>query len=124
MMISIVDNDSNSSNSLPPASPYTKRHPRRKSRKNKITASPIESDSNLVNRIVQPAYQSHDEIVELFDFVESETPKIVSGQEHQQCKLKSEVGATDSTLFYFQSSQNSPISSRYPNATSRNERYK
>lgn len=125
-----VDNESNSSDSPPPASPYSRRHPRRKPRKNKIAAKQIESNSIIVNRIAPPvpvdaivAYQRHDEIVKLPDYVEFEQPKTVYGQQQQQRRLDAASTAADSVVFNFDSAESSPYSRRYPASASRKMRY-
>lgn len=113
-----IDNESNSSDS-PPASPYSRRHPRRKPRK---TAAKLES-----NHIAPPidatvVYQRHDEIdeiVELPDYVQFEQPKTVYGQ---QRRLDAAATAADSVVFNFDSAQSSPYSRRYPASAARKMR--
>lgn len=129
----IVDNESNSSDSPPPASPYSRRHPRRKSRKNRIATKQIESNGGLlvVNRLA-PApvvqtnvvYQRHDEIVELPDYVQFEQPKTVYGQQRQleAAAAAAATSVTDSFVFNFDSAQSSPYSRRYPASSTRKMR--
>lgn len=129
-MKSIVEYDSISSDSPPPASPYSRRHPRRKSRKNKVAAKQIESSSITVNHRIAPpvpvdanvVYQRHDEIVELPDYVEFEQPKTVYGQEQQQRRSDAVATAADSVVFNFDSAQSSPYSRRYPASAARKMR--
>lgn len=122
-MKSIADNESNSSDSPPPASPYSRRHPRRKPRKNKVAAKQSES-----NHIAPPVpvdatvvYQRNDEIVELPDYVQFEQPKSVYA-EQQQRRLDAAATAADSVVFNFDSAQSSPYSRRYPASATRKMR--
>lgn len=118
-MKSNVDNESTSSDSPPPASPYSRRHPRRKPRKN--TAKQIES-----NRIAPPpvlvAYHRNDEIVELPEYVQFEQPKTVYAAQQQQRRLDAAAIAGDSVVFNFDSAQSSPYSRRYPASVTRKMR--
>lgn len=98
-MKSIVDKESS-----PSASPYSRRHPRRILRINKIATTEIQSVSNVVNRISAPV----DATI--------------------ACKRNDEndgytITANDSVVFNFDSAQEgSPNSRLYPASTDRNMR--